>query len=199
MGRRRDLPGPTPTFCPVFPADCLRQAHLAVRGKTAAPQSGPRYQRALRLHHEPAWPQEEAGHRVGLWGSQVRRWRPRWTAGDFAVAATAGRGRQSTFSPAGPRAGQGRGVRSGGGNPAPPESAVPGRGHRPRPPSPGQTAQAEHGVVEARDRGPQAVAVPVRDLAACSRLGPAGRAHSGPRGGPLARPTAGPHGPPPQG
>ena len=101
------MPGPTPTFCPVFPEDFLREARIAARRKTAPHQSVQRYQLALLLHQEPHVSHEEAGQRVGLSGCQVRRWRKRWTAGDFSVADTAGRGCKPTFSPARPRVGEG--------------------------------------------------------------------------------------------
>jgi Winged helix-turn helix len=101
------MPGPTPTLCPVFPEDFIQQAHLTVRRKTASHQAVQRYQLGLLLHQEPHLSHEEAGHRVGLSGSQVRRWRRRWTAGDFSVLDTSGRGRKPTFSPAGPRTDQG--------------------------------------------------------------------------------------------
>ena len=101
------MSGPTPTFCPVFPEDFLREARVAVRRKTALYQSVQRYQLALLLHQEPYVPHEEAGQRVGLSGAQVRRWRMRWAAGDFSVADASGRGRKPVFSPSGPGAGQG--------------------------------------------------------------------------------------------
>jgi hypothetical protein len=103
----RHMSGPTPTFCPVFPEDFLREARGAVRRKTALYQSIQRYQLALLLHQEPYVPHEEAGQRVGLSGAQVRRWRKRWAAGDFSVADASGRGRKPVFSPSGPGAGQG--------------------------------------------------------------------------------------------
>jgi hypothetical protein len=103
----RPMAGPTPTFCPVFPEDFLREARGAVRRKTAPYQSGQRYQLALLLHQEPYVPHEEAGQRVGLSGVQVRRWRKRWAAGDFSVADASGRGRKPVFSPSGAGAGQG--------------------------------------------------------------------------------------------
>ena len=102
------MPGPAPTFCPVFPEDFLQQARVAVRCKTAAHQSIQRYQLALLLHEAPHMAHEAAGQRVGLSGCQVRRWRQRWAAGDFSVADTSGRGRKAVFSPTGPRPGQGR-------------------------------------------------------------------------------------------
>jgi hypothetical protein len=102
------MPGPAPTFCPVFPEDFLQQARVAVRCKTAAHQSVQRYQLALLLHEDPHVAHEEAGPRVGLSGCQVRRWRKRWAAGNFSVVDKSGRGRKASFSPTGSGAGQGR-------------------------------------------------------------------------------------------
>ena len=100
------MPGPIPSFCPVFSEDFLRQARSAVRRKTVSHQSVQRYQLALVVHEYPHLPHEQAGQRVGLSGRQVRRWRKRWTAGDFSVEDKPGRGRKANFSPAGPRSGQ---------------------------------------------------------------------------------------------
>ncbi len=99
------MPGPLPTFIPVFPEDFLQQARSAIRRKTIAHQSLQRYQLALLVHENPHLPHEQAGQRVGLSGRQVRRWRQRWAAGDFSVADLPGRGRKAGFSPTGPRAG----------------------------------------------------------------------------------------------
>ena len=93
------MSGPTPTFCPVFPEEFLREARVAVRRKTALYQSVQRYQLALLLHQEPYVPHEVAGQRVGLSGAQVRRWRKRWAAGDFSVADASGRCRSPFFPP----------------------------------------------------------------------------------------------------
>src|SRR6266446_35288 len=93
------MPGPASTFCPVFPEDFLRQAHVEVRRKTASHQSVQRFQLALLLHEAPQLGHEEAGQRVGLSGRQVRRWRQRWATGDFAVTDASGRGRKAVFSP----------------------------------------------------------------------------------------------------
>jgi hypothetical protein len=71
----RRLPGPAPTFCPLFPEDFLQQARVAVRCKTAVHQAVQRSHLALLLHEEPHVGHEEAGQRVGLSGGQVRRWR----------------------------------------------------------------------------------------------------------------------------
>jgi hypothetical protein len=59
------------------------------------------------LHENPHLGQDEAGHRVGLSGRQVLRWRQRWAAGDFSVVDTLGRGRKAAFSPPGAGCGQG--------------------------------------------------------------------------------------------
>lgn len=104
------MPGPAPTFCPAFPEVFLQQACSEVRRKTAAYRSVQRSQLVLLLHEYPQMGHEEAGRRVGLSGDQVRRWRKRWAAGDFAVADLSGRGRQADFSPTGPCHRQSSGV-----------------------------------------------------------------------------------------
>ena len=93
------MPGLAPMFCPVFPEDFLRQARFEVRRKTASHQSVQRYQLALLLHEAPHLGHEVAGQCGGLSGRQVRRWRQRWAAGDFAVADASGRGRKAHFPP----------------------------------------------------------------------------------------------------
>ena len=54
---------------------------------------------ALLLHESPHLGQDAAGRQVGLSGRQVLRWRQRWTAGDFSLEDTAGRGRKAALSP----------------------------------------------------------------------------------------------------
>ena len=144
------MPGPAPMFCPVFPEDFLRQARVEVRRKTGSYQSVQRYQLALLLQEELRLGHAEAGQHVGLSGCQVRRWRKRWAAGEFSVADKMGRGRKADFSPSGPGAGKGRGLRTGGGKQAATESPVPGRRNCPRPTGPGQTDQSEHGMADSR-------------------------------------------------
>jgi hypothetical protein len=104
------MPGLLPTFCPAFSEEFLQRAHDTARRKTAPHQAVQRSRLALLLHQEPHLGHAEAGQRVGLSGSQVRRWRKRWAAGDFSLADAAGRGRKATFSPAGPRPRQGGGL-----------------------------------------------------------------------------------------
>jgi hypothetical protein len=126
IGRMCHMPGLAPMCCPVFPEDFLRQARFEVRRKPVSHQSVQRYQLALLLHEAPHVGHEVAGQWVGLSGRQVRRWRQRWAAGDFSVADASGRGRTAHFSPAGPGPGQGRRLRTGGGNQATAEPAVAG-------------------------------------------------------------------------
>jgi hypothetical protein len=104
------MPGLLPSFCPIFPEAFLQQARDTVGRKTAPHQAVQRSQLALLLHQEPHVGHAQAGQRVGLSASQVRRWRKRWAAGDFSLADAAGRGRKATFSPAGPCLGQSRGL-----------------------------------------------------------------------------------------
>jgi hypothetical protein len=93
------MAGPQSAFRPQFPDDFLGEARAVVRQKTAPHQSVQRCRLALLLHENPELGQEEAGRQVGLSGRQVLRWRQRWTAGDFSVADTPGRGRKAAFSP----------------------------------------------------------------------------------------------------
>lgn len=102
------MPGPLSAFCPQFPDDFLAEAHATLRRKTAPQQSVQRSRLVLLLHEDPHLAQQEAGHRVGLSGRQVLRWRQRWAAGDFSLADAPGRGRKAVFSPPGPGGGQGR-------------------------------------------------------------------------------------------
>jgi hypothetical protein len=101
------MAGPRSAFGPVFPQDFVAEARATVRRKTAPHHHIQRYGLVLLLHENTHLGQEEAGRRVGLSGRQVLRWRQRWTAGDFSVADTSGRGRKAAFSPPGARPGQG--------------------------------------------------------------------------------------------
>lgn len=103
------MSGPLSAFCPQFPEDFLVAVRAILRRKTAPYQLVQRCRLVLLLHDNPYFGQEEAGHRVGLSGRQVLRWRQRWTAGDFSVDDAPGRGRKAAFSP--PGAGHGQGYR----------------------------------------------------------------------------------------
>ena len=94
----------------MFPDEFLQQARCEVRRKTATYRSVQRFQLVLLLHEHPQIGHDEAGHRVGFSGDQVRRWRKRWVRGDFSVDDVSGRGRSAAFSPAGPRSGQSSGL-----------------------------------------------------------------------------------------
>ena len=104
------MPGPYTHVLSRLSRRLFTEARSQVRRKTAPYHCVQRCQLALLLHQYPHLGHEAAGQRVGLSGCQVRRWRQRWAAGDFAVADSPGRGRKAIFSPAGPRPGQGRGL-----------------------------------------------------------------------------------------
>jgi Homeodomain-like domain len=99
--------GPLSAFCPRFPEDFLVGVHAILRRKTASYQLVQRCRLVLLLHENPYLGQEEAGRQVGLSGRQVLRWRQRWSAGDFSLDDTPGRGRKAAFSPPGTGRGQG--------------------------------------------------------------------------------------------
>jgi hypothetical protein len=95
------MPGPAPTHRPRFPEAFLRHARATV-GRRTAPQSlVQRARLALLLEEFPHLGHGEAGAVVGLSDPQVRRWRRRWAAGDFAFDDLPGRGRKAHFSPPG--------------------------------------------------------------------------------------------------
>ncbi len=96
------MPGPAPSRCPRFPEAFLQHARDILRRKTAPHCLAQRARLALLLHGSPHLAHAEAGGAVGLSGRQVRRWRQRWAAGDFALADLPGRGRKLGFSPLGP-------------------------------------------------------------------------------------------------
>jgi hypothetical protein len=101
------MSGPLSACCPRFPDGFLAQARATLRRKTAPQQAVQRCRLVLLLQENPHLSQQETGRRVGLSGRQVLRWRQRWSAGDFSVADSPGRGRKAAFSPPGPGAGQG--------------------------------------------------------------------------------------------
>lgn len=104
------MPGPRPSYCPVFAEDFVRQAEFHVRRKTAPHQLVQRCQLVLLFHRWPQMGEEQAAQRVGLSGRQVRRWRKRWTQGEFSWDDAPGRGRKARFSPPGPSDGESRGL-----------------------------------------------------------------------------------------
>ena len=146
---------------------------------------------------QPLLSHGEAAAQVGLHPDSVRHWRRRWAQGDFCLHDELGRGRHPRFSPAGPRVGQGRRLRTGGRNQATLEPAVAGRCDRTRTEGVGATDQSQHGLADLRHRRHQALAVQALDLPAtrCLLRKPA---DAGPVCGPLAGQAPGPQGPHPQ-
>jgi Winged helix-turn helix len=98
--------GPRPAAC-TFPDPFLQAARRIVRQRTAQVQDVQRCRLALLLHNEPLLSNQIAAEAVGLSERQVRRWRQRWSQGDFSIADLPGRGRKVSFSPAGSRVGHG--------------------------------------------------------------------------------------------
>jgi hypothetical protein len=98
--------GPRPQPCN-FPDDFVQRAHQIVRQRTAPWQDVQRFRLVLLIHENPQIGHEFAGEQVGLSSRQVRRWRRRWSAGDFTVDDHEGRGRKAAFSPDGSCSGYG--------------------------------------------------------------------------------------------
>jgi DDE superfamily endonuclease/Homeodomain-like domain len=93
------MPGPAPAHRPRFPEDFLQRARATLRRKTAPHCLVQRARLALLLEQAPHLGHAEAGDAVALSAPQVRRWRRRWAAGDFALDDLPGRGRKAHFSP----------------------------------------------------------------------------------------------------
>ena len=118
--------GPAPTYRPTFPSEFLAQAQKIVRQRTVRYQLRQRATLVLLFHEQPLVSNTEAAACVYRHPHSVRLWRRRWANGTFVLEDESGRGPQPRFSPSGACAGQGRRLRTGGGNHAPPASAVAG-------------------------------------------------------------------------
>ena len=104
------MPGPTPSYQPVFPIDFLLQARLLSCRRTAPAHLLQRARLVLLLDRSPAVSNVEAAAQAGLHPNSVRTWRRRWAGGDFVLEDRKGRGRKPAFSPLGPCPGQGAGL-----------------------------------------------------------------------------------------
>ena len=98
--------GPRPTPC-TFPNGFLQEARQLIRCRTAQVQEVQRCLLVVVLHDEPELSNEAAACCVGLSSRQVRRWRHRWSHGDFSISDLPGRGRKVSFSPSGSSSGHG--------------------------------------------------------------------------------------------
>jgi hypothetical protein len=99
--------GPLPSYRPECPSPFLEQAEQIAGQKTVPYQLRQRAALVLLLYHQPLVSNSEAAQRVQLHPRSVRRWRHRWTQGDFSLEDKPGRGRKADFSPSGPRVDQG--------------------------------------------------------------------------------------------
>ena len=97
------VPGPSPLYQPIFPAEFLVEAHLLSCRRTAPAHLRQRANLVLLLYHEPTLSNVAAGLEVGLHANSVRLWRQRWAKGIFDLEDQPGRGRKPSFSPSGPR------------------------------------------------------------------------------------------------
>jgi hypothetical protein len=104
------MPGPSPHYRPIFPADLVEHARGLVRQRTVAYQLRQRARLVLLLQDDPLLSNSRAAAEVHLHPNAVRYWRRRWALGEFCLTDTPGRGRQSGFSPAGAGPCQSRGL-----------------------------------------------------------------------------------------
>lgn len=96
-----NMPGPSPHYRPIFPADFVEQARGIGRQRTAAYQLRQRARLVLLLQAEPLLSNIRAAAEVHLHPNAVRYWRRRWALGEFCLTDAPGRGRKSEFSPPG--------------------------------------------------------------------------------------------------
>lgn len=104
------MPGPAPSYQPVFPAEFLIQALLLSRRRTAPAHLRQRARLVVLLHRQPGISNVAAASHAGLHPNSVRLWRRRWADGAFEFEDRPGRGRRPSFSPPGARPGQGAGL-----------------------------------------------------------------------------------------
>ncbi len=95
------MPGPSPTYRPVFSPDLLEQAEQLVRQRTVQYRLRQRAALVLLLHQQPLLSNTQAAAQVQLHPNSVRLWRQRWTNGHFSLEDEAGRGCKPRFSPSG--------------------------------------------------------------------------------------------------
>ena len=104
------MPGPSPHYCPEFPAEFVAQAQRLARQRTVAFHLRQRSRLVLLLQQQPRSSNVAAAAQVGLHPNSVRHWRRRWSQGDFALEDAPGRGGKPEFPPLGTRFDQSRGV-----------------------------------------------------------------------------------------
>jgi hypothetical protein len=100
------MSGPSPLYCPSFPAEFLTEARRLIAARTAAAHLRQRAQLVLLLHEHPLISNVDLASGLDLHPNCVRRWRQRWAGGNFTLEDAPGRGRKPAFSP--PRQGHRR-------------------------------------------------------------------------------------------
>lgn len=104
------MPGPRPTYRPVFTPEQVQDCERLVRRQNAPQLQVARAKLALLLHAQPDLDSATAAQRLGRHTNWVYGWRKRWAAGGFALTDRPGRGRKPAFSPSATRHGQGAGL-----------------------------------------------------------------------------------------
>ena len=95
------MPGPLPRYRPNFPAEFLAEARRVAAARTAPAHRKQRASLVLLLQDQPSLSNVALGARFDLHPNCVRRWRQRWTQGNFTLDDAPGRGRKPVFSPPG--------------------------------------------------------------------------------------------------
>ena len=104
------MPWMLPQDRPTFPPEFVEQARLLVGRRKVERRLWQRATLVLLLHENPEIPHTESAKAVGLSDQWVRKWRRRWSRGDFSFEDQPRSGRPPRFSPLGAVAGQGGGL-----------------------------------------------------------------------------------------
>ncbi|MCA1617099.1 MAG: hypothetical protein LC729_01045 [Acidobacteria bacterium] len=95
------MPGPSPTYRPLFTVDQLAHAQRIAHQHQAPHALVQRAQLALLLHAQPALDNRSLATALSHHPNWAYKWRKRWTKQGFSLEDQAGRGRKPVFSPAG--------------------------------------------------------------------------------------------------
>ena len=93
------MPGPQPSYCPVFSEEDLADARRVATSHHESYQRVLRARLALLLDSEPTLSSPQAARRLGVHEQWVRKWRKRWAIEGFSLDDKPRPGRPRRFSP----------------------------------------------------------------------------------------------------
>lgn len=101
------MPGPLPSYRPVFSEEDLAYAHHVAASHHESYQRVLRARLALLLADQPTLSSPQAAWRLGVHEQWVRKWRKRWAIEGFSLDDKPRPGRPRRFSPTATDPGQG--------------------------------------------------------------------------------------------